>query len=114
MERKEQSAEEALILLFLFADLRHYPFSEPWRRVHLVHRLEDCPCSSQVFKGLGAMNPPQLRETAMDPNTRRLVQLGLDDFENTREVMDMLLAKKRAGDRKQWLETKGNLAEVIA
>ena len=71
---------------------------------------------SQVtrFKGLGEMNPPQLRETTMDPNTRRLVQLTLDDFEGTREVMDMLLAKKRAGDRKNWLETKGNLAEVLA
>ncbi|WP_278621118.1 type IIA DNA topoisomerase subunit B, partial [Ectopseudomonas oleovorans] len=66
------------------------------------------------FKGLGEMNPPQLRETTMDPNTRRLVQLTLDDFEGTREVMDMLLAKKRAGDRKSWLETKGNLAEVLA
>jgi topoisomerase-4 subunit B len=50
----------------------------------------------------------------MDPNTRRLVQLTLEDFEGTREVMDMLLAKKRAGDRKSWLETKGNLAEVLA
>ena len=66
------------------------------------------------FKGLGEMNPPQLRETTMDPNTRRLVQLTLDDFAQTSEVMDMLLAKKRAGDRKSWLETKGNLAEVVA
>jgi len=66
------------------------------------------------FKGLGEMNPPQLRETTMDPNTRRLVQLTLDDFDATREIMDMLLAKKRAGDRKSWLETKGNLAEVLA
>ncbi|GIZ12845.1 DNA topoisomerase IV subunit B [Pseudomonas sp. NCCP-436] len=66
------------------------------------------------FKGLGEMNPLQLRETTMDPNTRRLVQLTLDDFEGTREVMDMLLAKKRAGDRKSWLESKGNLAEVLA
>jgi len=66
------------------------------------------------FKGLGEMNPPQLRETTMDPNTRRLVQLTLDDFAQTSEVMDMLLAKKRAGDRKNWLETKGNLAEVVA
>src|SRR5690606_41364812 len=66
------------------------------------------------FRGLGGMNPPQLRETTMDPNTRRLVQLTLDDFEGTREVMDMLLAKKRASDRKNWLETKGNLAEVLA
>ena len=60
------------------------------------------------------MNPPQLRETTMDPNTRRLVQLTLDDFEATAEIMDMLLAKKRAGDRKSWLESKGNLAEVLA
>nr|GFD57892.1 DNA gyrase subunit B [Tanacetum cinerariifolium] len=52
------------------------------------------------FKGLGEMNPPQLRETTMDPNTRRLVQLTLDDFEVASEMMDMLLAKKRAGDRK--------------
>lgn len=66
------------------------------------------------FKGLGEMNPPQLRETTMDPNTRRLVQLTLEDFGATREIMDMLLAKKRAGDRKSWLETKGNLAEVLA
>jgi topoisomerase-4 subunit B len=65
------------------------------------------------FKGLGEMNPPQLRETTMDPNTRRLVQLTLDDFEATSEMMDMLLAKKRAGDRKTWLEAKGNLAEVL-
>jgi len=65
------------------------------------------------FKGLGEMNPPQLRETTMDPNTRRLVQLTLDDFSATEEIMDMLLAKKRAGDRKSWLETKGNLAEVL-
>ncbi|MNH07950.1 DNA topoisomerase 4 subunit B [compost metagenome] len=65
------------------------------------------------FKGLGEMNPPQLRETTMDPNTRRLVQLTLDDLQGTTEIMDMLLAKKRAGDRKNWLETKGNLAEVL-
>jgi len=65
------------------------------------------------FKGLGEMNPPQLRETTMDPNTRRLVQLTLDDVQATCELMDKLLAKKRAGDRKSWLETKGNLAEVM-
>ena len=65
------------------------------------------------FKGLGEMNPPQLRETTMDPNTRRLVQLTLDDYPGTQEMMDMLLAKKRAGDRKSWLESKGNLAEVL-
>ncbi|HZJ91715.1 MAG TPA: DNA topoisomerase IV subunit B [Thiopseudomonas sp.] len=66
------------------------------------------------FKGLGEMNPPQLRETTMDPNTRRLVQLTLDDYTGTVEIMDMLLAKKRASDRKAWLESKGDLAEVQA
>ena len=66
------------------------------------------------FKGLGEMNPPQLRETTMDPNTRRLVQLTLEDYAATSEMMDMLLAKKRAGDRKSWLESKGNLAQVLA
>lgn len=64
----------------------------------------------QRFKGLGEMNPFQLRETTMDPNTRRLVQLTLDNEPTTMELMDMMLAKKRAGDRKSWLENKGNLA----
>ncbi|QIZ77771.1 DNA topoisomerase IV subunit B [Ferrimonas lipolytica] len=64
------------------------------------------------FKGLGEMNPGQLRETTMDPNTRRLVQLTVDDGEATLALMDMLLAKKRAGDRKSWLETNGDLAEL--
>jgi topoisomerase-4 subunit B len=66
----------------------------------------------QRFKGLGEMNPLQLRETTMAPDTRRLVKLVLDDAQATTEMMDMLLAKKRAGDRKSWLESKGNLAEV--
>jgi topoisomerase-4 subunit B len=66
----------------------------------------------QRFKGLGEMNPGQLRETTMNPDTRRLVQLTLDQQAATDERLDMLLAKKRAGDRKAWLEEKGNLAEV--
>lgn len=66
----------------------------------------------QRFKGLGEMNPIQLRETTMDPNTRRLVQLTMDDEEGAEAIMDMMLNKKRAGDRKVWLETKGNLAEI--
>lgn len=67
----------------------------------------------QRFKGLGEMNPMQLRETTMDPATRRLVQLTVKPGDATNRVMDMLLAKKRAADRKAWLEKKGGEAEVI-
>lgn len=66
----------------------------------------------QRFKGLGEMNPLQLRETTMAVDTRRLVQLTIEDGDSTHQVMDMMLAKKRAGDRKSWLEEKGNLAEI--
>jgi topoisomerase-4 subunit B len=65
------------------------------------------------FKGLGEMNPSQLRETTIDPRTRRLVKLTIEARDNTDKLMDMLLAKKRASDRREWLEAKGNQAEVI-
>jgi topoisomerase-4 subunit B len=64
------------------------------------------------FKGLGEMNPSQLRDTTMNRDTRRLVQLTVSGNDKTDQMMDMLLAKKRAKDRRKWLETKGNLAEV--
>jgi topoisomerase-4 subunit B len=66
----------------------------------------------QRFKGLGEMNPLQLRETTMDPDTRRLVQLTIDADDGAHQMLDMLLAKKRAADRKSWLQNSGNLAEV--
>ena len=64
------------------------------------------------FKGLGEMNPMQLRESTMAVDTRRLVQLSLTEQKKTFKVIDMLLAKKRASDRKVWLEKKGNLVSV--
>jgi len=64
------------------------------------------------FKGLGEMNPLQLRESTMAPETRRLVQLTLEGGDDTNRLMDMLLSKKRSSDRKSWLETKGDKAEI--
>jgi topoisomerase-4 subunit B len=64
------------------------------------------------FKGLGEMSAIQLRETTMAPQTRRLVQLTIDALDNPDQLLDMLLAKKRAGDRREWLESKGNLARI--
>ena len=69
--------------------------------------------SVQRFKGLGEMSPLQLRETTMAPDTRRLLQLMVEPGDDTDSLMDMLLAKRRAADRRSWLETKGNLAEVL-
>ncbi|MBK1727330.1 DNA topoisomerase IV subunit B [Halorhodospira neutriphila] len=65
------------------------------------------------FKGLGEMNPVQLRETTMDPDTRRLVQLTVDDAEQTDALLGMLLGRGAAAQRREWLESKGNLAEVV-
>jgi len=64
------------------------------------------------FKGLGEMNPLQLRETSVAPDTRRLIRLTIFDGDDTNKIMDMLLAKKRASDRKRWLESKGDLADL--
>ena len=69
--------------------------------------------SIQRFKGLGEMNPLQLRETVMAAETRRLVRLTLEPGDGADDVIDMLLAKGRAADRRAWLEQKGNQAEVI-
>jgi topoisomerase-4 subunit B len=65
------------------------------------------------FKGLGEMNPIQLRETTMDPNTRRLLQLTLIDRPKVEAMLDLLLAKKRAAHRREWLESKGDKADII-
>jgi topoisomerase-4 subunit B len=66
----------------------------------------------QRFKGLGEMNPLQLRETTMATESRRLVQLTIEPGDDSNSIMDMLLAKKRSPDRKRWLEDRGDLAEV--
>ncbi len=79
---------------------------------HIKAERKNAKIGVQRFKGLGEMNPLQLRETTMSRDTRRLVQLTIEAGDDTNETMDMLLAKKRSSDRKEWLETKGNLAEV--
>ena len=90
----------------------HYALDE----TELKHILANVPGNKKAqitrFKGLGEMSAEQLRETTMNRDTRRLVQLDMDDIVLTNSVMDMLLAKKRASDRKIWLEDKGNLADI--
>jgi topoisomerase-4 subunit B len=85
-------------------------------RAGVLERIEAEKLKGKVsvtrFKGLGEMNPLQLRETTMNPDTRRLVQLTLDAADDTRQLMDMLLGKKRAAERRHWLEDKGHLADV--
>lgn len=92
-----------------------YALDDPERQ-QILRRVEEDKLRGKVsvqrFKGLGEMNPSQLRETTMAPETRRLVQLRIDSAEKTEETIDMLLAKRRASDRKAWLEAKGNLAQV--
>lgn len=82
-------------------------------RIHAENKNKSPKINVVRFKGLGEMNPMQLRETTMDPDTRRLMQLTIKENDTTDEMLDMLLAKKRAGDRKAWLESKGNLAEIV-
>ncbi len=92
-----------------------YALDEEEKRL-LLEKIEREKIRGQVtvtrFKGLGEMNPSQLRESTIHPDTRRLVQLTVEDGATTAAVMDMLLSKKRAGDRKSWLETKGDLASL--
>jgi topoisomerase-4 subunit B len=94
----------------------HYALDEAERTL-ILDRIEAERKTGKVtvtrFKGLGEMNPSQLRETTMAKETRRLVQLTLDETNNdANEMMDKLLAKKRASDRRDWLQEKGNLAEL--
>ena len=91
----------------------YYALDEAEKEAVLARLAEEKKRSTpsvQRFKGLGEMNPAQLRETTIHPDTRRLVQLTVDGGQKTDEVMDMLLAKKRAPDRRAWLEKKGDQA----
>ena len=94
-----------------------YAVDEP-ERLAIMDRIEAEKKTGKVsvtrFKGLGEMNPLQLRETSVAPDTRRLVRLTITDGDDTFRTLDMMLAKKRASDRKRWLETKGDMADVSA
>jgi len=93
----------------------HYALDEGERQ-GVLDRIEAEKLKGKVnvirFKGLGEMSPTQLRETTMAPDTRRLLQLTITGSDKTEQMLDMLLAKKRARDRRDWLETKGNLATM--
>jgi len=94
---------------------KHYAVDASEKQ-HLLDTLEKKNNKAKVsvtrFKGLGEMNPSQLRESTISPDTRRLIQLTVNAGDQTFEIMDMLLAKKRAGDRKSWLQEKGDLAVI--
>lgn len=93
----------------------HYALDDAERAGILDRITAENPRAKPVvtrFKGLGEMSAMQLRETTMAPETRRLVQLTVDAKDQADQMLDMLLAKKRASDRREWLETKGNLADV--
>ena len=93
----------------------YYALDEEERRKLLERLAKEGVRGKMVvtrFKGLGEMNPGQLRETTMAPQSRRLAQLTISAQDKTDQLMDMMLAKKRASDRREWLEEKGNLAEL--
>lgn len=94
---------------------KHYAVDDSEKQ-HILETLEKNNNKKKVsvtrFKGLGEMNPLQLRESTISPDTRRLVQLKVQAGDKTHEILDMLLAKKRAADRKTWLQEKGDLAVI--
>ena len=93
----------------------HYALDEAEKSA-IIRRMEKKKPKGKInvqrFKGLGEMNPVQLRETTMAPDTRRLVKLTVDEDEATFATLDMLLGKKRAADRRQWIEESGDRAEI--
>lgn len=94
---------------------KHYAVDQS-ERDQILKQIENEKVKGKVsvtrFKGLGEMNPSQLRESAIAPDTRRLLQLTVEVGDNTHGIMDMLLAKKRASERKSWLQDKGDLAVI--
>ena len=94
----------------------YYALDEQEKEQHIaaiLKRKSNANYNVQRFKGLGEMNPIQLQETTMQPDTRRLIQLNVENIEKADELMDLLLGKKRSGDRKKWLEEKGDQVELV-